>query len=55
MAKEPYYIKHVKAVRLTNTQQSLALKIAKKLDKEETLSEGVRAAIEHTAKALLIK
>lgn len=52
MAKEPYYIKHVVSVRLTLAQQAQAVLVAKKLGKEETLSEGVRAAIEYAVKTI---
>jgi hypothetical protein len=55
MAKEPQFVKENVTVRLTRRQRSNAKKIAQKLGREGTVSEGVREALDYTAKALEVK
>ncbi len=55
MAKEPEFVKENVTVRLTRRQRSNAKKIARKLGREGTVSEGVREAIDYATKALEIK
>ena len=55
MAKEPEFVKENVTVRLTRRQRSNAKKIAVKLGREGTISEGVREAIDYASKALEIK
>jgi hypothetical protein len=55
MAKEPEFVKENTTIRLTRRQRSNAKKIARKLGREGTISEGVREAIDYATKALEIK
>jgi len=55
MAKEQEFVKENTTVRLTRRQRLNAKKIAKKLGRESTISEGVRESIDYATKALEIK
>jgi hypothetical protein len=55
MAKEPEFVKENVTVRLTRRQRSNAKKIARKLGREGTISEGIREAIDYASKALEVK
>lgn len=55
MAKEPEFVKVNVTIRLTRRQRSNAKKIAQKLGREGTVSEGIREALEYTAKTLEVK